>query len=102
VKFDDVGSSRVHLNARFTAALNATAKAYVGAAWKHEFDGKAKARIDGLKVDAPNLRGDSGFGEIGLSITPAANKALTLDFGVQGYAGAREGVTGSVQVKYSF
>jgi hypothetical protein len=102
VKFDDVDSSRLRLGARFSAALNDSTRAYVGAAYEREFDGKAKASIDGLDVEAPKLRGNSGVGEIGVSFSPAALKALSLDVAVQGYAGKREGVTGSVQLKYAF
>jgi hypothetical protein len=35
-------------------------------------------------------------------LNPTAEKALTLDFGVQGYTGRREGVTGNFRVNYRF
>ncbi|GHU15212.1 hypothetical protein AGMMS50225_28330 [Betaproteobacteria bacterium] len=34
--------------------------------------------------------------------TPTATKGWSLDFGVQGYTGKREGVTGNVKAGYRF
>ena len=51
---------------------------------------------------APNLRGNTGIGELGLSLTPSADLPLTVDLGVQGYTGKHEGVTGSLMVKWEF
>ncbi|GHU19659.1 hypothetical protein FACS189475_07250 [Betaproteobacteria bacterium] len=41
--------------------------------------------------------------ELGVTLNPTAtNPAWTLDFGVQGYTGKREGVTGSLKARYNF
>jgi hypothetical protein len=53
-------------------------------------------------IDAPKLRGGTGLGEIGLSLKPSPALPLSLDIGVQGYTGKREGVTGALQVKWEF
>ncbi|MDR0736208.1 MAG: hypothetical protein LBF51_05145, partial [Zoogloeaceae bacterium] len=66
------------------------------------FEGKAKAKANGYALDAPSLRGDTGIGEIGFTFTPSKTLPLAIDFGVQGYAGKKEGVTGSLRVKYAF
>jgi outer membrane autotransporter protein len=104
VKFAAVDSQRVRLGAKVRGALDAdkTLSAYAGLAYEHEFDGEAKARIHGYKIDAPKLKGDSGIVELGLTLNPTKAQQLTLDLGVQGYAGRREGVTGSFKVNYKF
>jgi hypothetical protein len=102
VKFSDLDSSRARLGAKWEHGLNKTATAWVGAAWEYEFDGKARARYYDAPIDAPELKGDTGMLEIGLTIAPAANRPMTLDFGIQGYAGKREGATGSFRVNYAF
>jgi outer membrane autotransporter protein len=102
VKFSAVDSQRTRLGAKWLYPLSQQTSAYVGAAWEHEYDGKAKASIYGYKLDAPKLRGDTGMAEIGFHLTPTQNKALTLDIGVQAHTGKREGVTGSLQVKWAF
>ncbi|MDR1277096.1 MAG: autotransporter-associated beta strand repeat-containing protein [Candidatus Accumulibacter sp.] len=102
VEFDKIDSKRIRIGARLTHTLSSSVKAYAGVAFDREFDGEAKATTSGQKIDAPKLKGNTGIGEIGITATPTAGKPLFLDFGVQGYAGKREGVTGSLRVNYFF
>ena len=102
LSFDDINSSRLRFGGRFAYILNEHVAPYIGAAWEHEFDGKARAKTNGFDIDAPNLRGNTGIGELGLSLTPSADLPLTIDLGVQGYTGKHEGVTGSLMVKWEF
>jgi outer membrane autotransporter protein len=102
VKFKDADSSRVRIGSRLAYALSACVSPYVGAAWEHEFDGRAKAATNGFDIAAPSLRGDTGIGELGLTLKPSTTLPLSFDVGVQGYAGKREGVTGSLQVRFEF
>lgn len=102
LSFDDINSSRLRFGGRFAYILNEHVAPYIGAAWEHEFDGKARATTNGFDIDTPNLRGNTGIGELGLSLTPSADLPLTVDLGVQGYTGKREGVTGSLMVKWEF
>ncbi|MGE4310367.1 autotransporter domain-containing protein [Desulfovibrio sp.] len=102
IDFDDVYSSRLRFGSRFAYAVNEYVSPYVGAAWEHEFDGKARASTNGYDMKAPSLRGDTGIGELGLTFTPSQTLPLSFDLGVQGYVGKREGVTGSLQAKYEF
>jgi outer membrane autotransporter protein len=102
VKFEDVDSSRLRLGGRLAYVANEHVSPYIGAAWEHEFNGKARASTNGYSINAPSLRGDTGIGELGLSLKPSATLPLAFDLGVQGYTGKREGVTGSLQVKFEF
>ncbi|MDR2364414.1 MAG: autotransporter domain-containing protein [Zoogloeaceae bacterium] len=106
LKFDAVESQRLRLGARYANAFTEAAKGYVGLAWEHEFDGKANAKLNVAgferKLDAPELKGSSGIAEVGFTLTPAANKNIVVDIGLQGYFGKREGTTGSAQLKYEF
>ena len=102
VKFKDVDSSRLRLGGRFAYAVNEHFSPYVGAAYEHEFDGKARATTNGFDIDAPKLRGDTGMGELGFTLKPAKDIPLSFDLGVQGYVGKREGVTGSLQIRFEF
>ena len=74
---------------------------YVGAYYEHEFDGSAKATIAHFDVLAPSLKGGTGIAELGVTLGSPAN-SLKLDIGVQGYAGKRQGVTGSLKVNWTF
>ena len=101
--FDDADSHRLRGGARFSYAINEQIVPYIGAAYEHEFDGKIKASTHGVyKVDRPDLEGGTGMGELGLTIKPEADSGFSMDLGVQGYVGVREGVTGSLRLKYEF
>jgi hypothetical protein len=102
VEFDGVDSERLRLGARFTHAIDAQRSLYAGLAYEHEFDGKAKAKAYGARIKAPSLQGGTGIGEFGVQFKPSAGSALTLDAGIQGYAGKREGVAGSLQANWAF
>ncbi|GHU41546.1 hypothetical protein AGMMS50289_04850 [Betaproteobacteria bacterium] len=104
VKFKAVDSQRTRLGVKWHHALTTKTTAYVGAAWEHEYNAKANTSIYGYKLDTPKLKGDTGVLEAGLTLTPTAanQQGWSLDVGVQGYAGKREGVTGSVRARYRF
>jgi len=102
IKFKDVDSSRLRFGGRFAYAVNEYVSPYVGAAYEHEFDGKARATTSGFAIKAPSLRGDTGIGELGFTLKPSQTLPLSFDLGVQGYTGKREGVTGSLQLRFEF
>ncbi len=54
------------------------------------------------EYSAPSLRGDTGIGELGLTWAPSATLPLSVDLGVQGYVGTREGVSGNLQITWEF
>jgi hypothetical protein len=55
-----------------------------------------------MSTGTPSLQGDTGMGELGCILRPSKNLPLFVDLGVQGYVGKREGVTGSLQVRFEF
>ncbi len=102
VDFDDITSSRTRLGARYAYQATEHVSTYIGAAWEHEFEGVSDSSVFGYDIDSPKIRGDSGRGEMGLRFTPTDDLPLNVDLGVQGYAGKKEGVTGSLFVQYEF
>jgi outer membrane autotransporter protein len=102
LRFQDADSLRSRLGGRFAYAVNEHVAPYIGAYWEHEFDGRARATANGQRLASPSLRGDTGMGELGLTLKPSKTVPLSIDLGVQGYVGKREGVTGSLQVKWEF
>ena len=57
-------------------------------------------RHNGHRLPLP--QGDTGVGELGLTIKPVKDSGFSMDLGVQGYTGVREGVSGSLQLKFEF
>ena len=104
-KFADVDSWRSRIGARADYTLNDKVELYAGAAWEHEFKGDAKAKIfhSNLTYDvpSPSTRGNSMVFDFGVAFN-TLKPGLTLGFGVTGYLGKREGVSGNLQAKYEF
>ena len=42
------------------------------------------------------------MGELGITLTPSSTIPVSLDLGVQGYVGKREGVSGTIQLQWKF
>lgn len=106
IRFKSADSHRWRGGARFsralTTAMGPVITPYIGAAWEHEFDGKARATAYGYAMDAPDLTGGTGIGELGVSFRPSAASGLSLEAAVQGATGVREGVSGNLQAKWEF
>lgn len=101
VKFEAVNSIRARVGGRYEWTLK-NVKPYAGLAYEHEFDGKAKASTYGYRIDAPALSGGTGIVEGGIVMKPAPNHPVTVNLGIQGYAGNQKGVTGTFRFRYAF
>jgi outer membrane autotransporter protein len=95
-------SRRIASCGRFAYAVNEYISPYIGAYWEHEFDGKQRATVNGVGIGSPSLKGDTGMGELGLTLKPSQTPLLSFDLGVQGYVGKREGLTGTLRAKWEF
>jgi len=102
VHFYDADSLRLRLGGRFTYAATETISPYVGAYWEQQFDGTQRMTVNGNRTASPTLHGHTGIGELGVTITPSKTLPISIDLGLQGYAGRREGGTASIQVRVDF
>ncbi|MCL2484537.1 MAG: hypothetical protein FWF00_00775 [Endomicrobia bacterium] len=100
VEFDAANSMRTRIGGRLNCEIKSGFAPYASAYLDYEFNGKAQARIYGADIDAPELKGATGIGELGISVN--VSEALTLDIGLQGYGGIRQGGSGSLQAIYKF
>jgi outer membrane autotransporter protein len=90
------------VGARYSHAMSDTVTPYVGAAYEHEFDGKAEAASYGYNIDAPSMRGGTGIAEVGMTLRPSRNFPATVDIGIQGSLGKRAGVSGRLRLGWTF
>jgi hypothetical protein len=106
LRFNASQSERLRAGLRLNWPLASIWKSYVGLAYERESDGKASAvtrtHTRAYAIDAPKLKGDSGMFEIGLSVQQGKGAPLSLDLGLQGYTGRREGVIGGVHMDWAF
>ena len=102
VKFEAIDSLRWRSGARLSYGATSSFAPYVGVYYDHEFDGQAKGSVYAFGIPSTALEGGTGVGEIGVAFNPTGTDTFSVDLGVQGYTGVREGVTGSVQLKWDF
>ncbi|MFK3640419.1 autotransporter outer membrane beta-barrel domain-containing protein [Pseudomonas protegens] len=103
LSFNTSESSRLRLGSRYTYAYTQKIKPYVGAAYEHEFKGDVSGSAYDLSIEKPSLNGNTGIFEVGVSMNPlGSDAALSIDLGLQGYVGEREGAAGTIKAKYAF
>ena len=102
LRVEALESRRAQAGARLSWNPEERVRAYAGLAYEHEFDGGLKSSLRDVVVETPGLRGASGMGELGLSLNLAGEVPMSLDLGVQGWTGQREGVSGSLKLSFEF
>lgn len=103
VYLDSANSSRFRAGFRVTRDSTERLSLFCGAYYEYEFDGDADGRLYGVYgVDRSSLSGGTGIGELGVILRPAGGDRLTATFGLQGYAGTREGFSGKLALQYAF
>jgi hypothetical protein len=102
VEFKDFDSHRVRVGTRLSWCAGTRVCPYIGAAYEHELDGKAGATVYGSEIPSPSMKGATGMGELGLSIRPSDTATVSIEIGAQGFVGKRQGVTGSLRLRFDF
>jgi len=97
-----VNSTRTNLGARADFQAGGGRVIYVGAAWEHEFNGRAELAAGSRTLPGPfaDLEGDSLIGEVGLKL--AGEDGLSASFGLDGSWGRREALGGVLRLGYEF
>ena len=100
-EFDSLTSDRLRLGARYTADKAKQWSLYYGLAWEYEFTGDSHMRAAGMNAPEQSLGGSTGIAEIGTVWQPS-DSPWQANINLKGYAGEREGVSGMVQLAYTF
>lgn len=103
---DDTLTHAFRVGTRFTGKIGETVGWRVGLAYEHVADGDAESAViaSGARasLDVPSLEGDSGIVEVGFTMRPNDSSPWSAAFGVKGYVGDREGVSGNAMIQYRF
>ena len=100
--FDSVGSTRIRIGGRVSKDYSMRGTGYAGLAYEHEFDSEARATVKGLSTPAPSIKGSSGMLELGYILQPKGANDMSIDIGLQGWAGKKQGVSGSINFVWTF
>ncbi|SKA56970.1 Autotransporter beta-domain-containing protein [Succinivibrio dextrinosolvens DSM 3072] len=102
-ELSSVDSHRLRLAGRYSHNYTPTTALYTGLGAEYEFDGKSELKVDGFWAKPSKTDGIRGFGELGVTITPASNKGLIFDFGIKGLLGdGFRGAWANAEMKYLF
>ena len=101
VRFDSADSSHLRLGMRYNQNDGNAFSHYYGLAWDYEFNGDADVTAAGFDTGNPSLKGSTAVIEAGIHYAPDKSP-WSVDFGLQGYGGQRDGFSGTMQVNYSF
>ena len=102
-ELSSVNSHRLRLAGKYSHSYTPTTTLYTGIGAEYEFDGKSKLKVDGIWAKPSKTEGIRGFGELGVTIKPAANKGLIFDLGVKGLLGDKfRGAWANAEIKYLF
>ena len=99
--YDGAVSDRVRLGARYTARAGETWSPYFGLAWQYEFRGDSRMLAAGFEAPERSLRGGTVIGEAGAVWRPS-DSPWRASFLLRGYAGEREGFSGTAEISYAF
>ena len=100
--FDAVDSTRARVGARVSKTYSERGTGYVGLAYEYEFDGEARATVLGFSTPSPSIQGSSGLLELGYILQPKGVNDPTINIGLQGWGGKKQGVTGNVNFVWKF
>ena len=100
--FDAVDSTRARIGARVSKAYGSRSSGYVGVAYEYEFDGEARATVKGFSTPSPSIKGSSGLLELGYILQPQGANDPSINIGLQGWAGKKQGFTGNVNFVWTF
>ena len=102
VNFDAMDSNRLRGGARLSFKGSDTFSWYLGAAYERQFNGRSASDVYGYDTPSASLKGDTAMVEAGLQLKPSKDVPVTFMLGASGYAGTREGVSGTFQIRYEF
>lgn len=99
--YDGAVSDRVRLGARYAARVEEAWSPYFGFAWQYEFRGDSRMLAAGFEAPERSLRGGTVIGEAGAVWRPS-DSPWRASFLLRGYAGEREGFSGTAEISYAF
>ena len=99
-EFGAVNSVRWRVGGKYSHHISKTRSMYAGLAYEYEFKGEATAYYQDLSTPSPSIKGGSGLLELGYRMKPDAKSPITLDFGLNLWAGKKRGFSGALSVSW--
>lgn len=101
-KFDALNSHRVQLGAKYSIGAHSKTSYHAALIYEHEFAAAADTTVHDYSVPTAGIKGASGILDLGVRILAGKSENTTVNLGLQGYIGKRQGIAGNIQVKFGF
>ena len=102
LKFHDMDSVKTRIGLKVAYDGLRIGKPFIGGAWEREFNGGFNADVNNCSINSPDLKGDTGLLELGVSCKPEKSSNWQLDLSATGYMGVRRGLSGSIYFVCNF
>ena len=106
LEMDDTTTHAFRVGFRLNGSFSEQAAWRVGLAYEHVADGDAESDVHSLEdivaLDVPSLEGDTGILDLGFVFRPSPTNPWSMNVGLKGYVGDREGVSGNAILTYTF
>ena len=100
IDFEAVTSNRIRGGSRLAYVPSDSLAISFGGAYEYEISGETSATMRGHAINAPSLKGGTGIGEVVIGYKPSAESLTSINVGIQGYTGKRQGVTASLFLRF--
>ncbi|MDR1608286.1 MAG: autotransporter outer membrane beta-barrel domain-containing protein, partial [Deltaproteobacteria bacterium] len=102
VDFQKDVSQKIRLGGRYNWLKSPRLAWYLGAAYELELNSQARGSYRGQPFNAPDIKGSTGIGEMGLKYRPKDDGPFSLEAGLQGHLGVRRGFSGGIRLDWEF
>ncbi len=100
--FDAINSQQIRIGGQYNLLPKENVSYIIGIAGQYEFDGKTKSNVNGLAITAPDIKGFTGMLELGLRLRSLDVPNFTSALSFEGFLGARDGASATLDFTYSF
>lgn len=98
---DKLTRDRLQIGARLTNS-GSKFSTYYGLGYEYEFNGAADLRVQNVAAPRQSLQGGTVLAEVGMNYQLGSESPWSFVLSMRGYAGERDGFSGSVQAVYKF
>ena len=74
----------------------------IAASRSSTYDGDEESSVNGIRLDVPSIKGNTGILDLGVAYQPARLTNLQFNHGAKGYVGDREGASVNFIAVYAF
>ncbi|MDR2460184.1 MAG: hypothetical protein LBE38_05315 [Deltaproteobacteria bacterium] len=102
ISIEKATSQRIKGALTYFQSLGTNFSFSMGMGVEHEFDGEQYTSVEGYRFASTDTKGASFTLDAGIHFRPSISSPLSISIGTQGSLGRRKGVTGALNLNYSF